>query len=194
MTIFDEVRSQVAIADAARLYGYTPNRSGFICCPFHNEKTPSLKLYDNGFHCFGCGAHGSVIDFTAILFNLNPLDAVKRLNDDFRLGLDIDRPPDTEALRQRKKEQEARQRFQAWREKMLNQFDGCIRIANLTDCASITEAEATALRFRESFEAWADSLMHGSLDEQMEIFRDREEVERLCRMILQNTQTKSTAA
>ncbi|HTZ70304.1 MAG TPA: CHC2 zinc finger domain-containing protein, partial [Acetobacteraceae bacterium] len=33
------------------------------CCPFHNEKTPSFYVYDNGYHCFGCGAHGDAIRF-----------------------------------------------------------------------------------------------------------------------------------
>ena len=55
---FDEVKAAVPVRDAAELYGYHPNRAGFICCPLHGEKTPSMKLYpgEGGFHCFGCGA------------------------------------------------------------------------------------------------------------------------------------------
>ena len=193
--VFQTVKDLVPIAEAVRLYGYEPSRSGFICCPFHNEKTASLKLYDNGsFYCFGCGAHGTVIDFAAKLFNLRPLDAVKRLNEDFRLGVNLDAPQDRDQLRQRRKTMEAKQRFSEWREQMLNQIDKAIRVANLADFRSMTEAEATAVRFRESLEAWASVLMHGSLDEQMQIFRDREGVGRLCQMILHNMQTKSTAA
>lgn len=192
--LFQSVKDLVPMVDAARLYGYEPNRADFIRCPFHNERTASLKLYDRSFHCFGCGAHGSVIDFVVLLFGLDPLAATRRLNEDFKLGLDLDRPTDTEQLRKRRKLQEARQRFNTWREQMLNQIDRAIRVANLADYQSATAAEALAIRFRESLEAWANVLMHGSVEEQMQIFRDREEVQRLCRMILNDTQTKSTAA
>lgn len=193
--VFHTVKELIPLSEAVRLYGFTPNRSGFICCPFHNEKTPSLKLYQDGsFYCFGCGAHGTVIDFAALLFNLDSLDAVKRLNEDFALALDMDGPPDREKIRQRRKTLEAKKRFDKWRDQMLNQLDRSIRVANLADFRSMTAAEATALRYRETLEAWADVLQHGSLDEQMQIFRDREGVGRLCRMILNSMQTKSTAA
>lgn len=194
MTAFEEVKQLVSMTDAARFYGSEPNRSGFVCCPFHAEKTASMKLYERDFHCFGCGAHGDVVDFVSMLFNLEPLAAVKRLNEDFHLGVALDRPTDTEQLRQHRKVQKARQLFDAWRDRVLNQIDQAIRVANLIDFQNVTEAEALALRYREAFEAWADVLMHGSIDEQMIVFKSREGIERLCRMILNNTQTKSTAA
>ena len=128
-----------------------------------------------------------------LAFNLDPLAAAKRINEDLKLGLDLDRPPDAEQLRQHRKIQEARQRFNAWREQLLNQLDRAIRIANLAGYPSAPE-EILALQFRETMEAWAEDLMHGSMDEQMKIFRDREEVKRLCRKILNDMQTKSTAA
>lgn len=191
--IFDDVKAAVPMAEAVRFYGYDPNRSGYICCPFHNEKTASMKIYARDFHCYGCHVGGDVIDFVGRLFNLDPLAAVKRLNEDFNLGLDLDRPADGEQLRQRRKIQEARQRFNAWREQLLNQLNAAIRIANLAGYPS-TPAETLALRYRETLEAWADDLQHGSITEQMQILRDREEVERLCRMILNNTPMRSTAA
>ena len=77
--------------DICKTYGFNIQRGNFICCPFHNEKTPSLKLYDGnrGFYCFGCGEHGSVIDFVMRYFNLDFPKAISKLNDDFRLGLPI---------------------------------------------------------------------------------------------------------
>ena len=56
------------------------------CCPFHEDKHPSLKLNEDYFYCFGCGASGDVIDFTARLFGLSPYDAARRLAGDF--GID----------------------------------------------------------------------------------------------------------
>lgn len=191
--IFDQVKDLVSMPEAVRFYGYDPNRAGFICCPFHNEKTASMKIYARDFHCYGCHVGGDVIDFVGRLFNLDPLAAAKRINEDLKLGLDLDRPPDAEQLRQHRKIQEARQRFNAWREQLLNQLDRAIRIANLAGYPSAPE-EILALQFRETMEAWAEDLMHGSMDEQMKIFRDREEVKRLCRKILNDMQTKSTAA
>lgn len=90
----DQVKSLVPVRDAAEYYGFRPNRTGYICCPFHDEKTASLKLYDGqqGFHCFGCGAHGSVIDFVMNLFGIPFRQAVVRLNTDFGLGLTAERP------------------------------------------------------------------------------------------------------
>ena len=77
--------------DVCKTYGFNIQRGNFIRCPFHNEKTPSLKLYDGnrGFYCFGCGEHGSVIDFVMRYFGLDFKSAISKLNDDFCLGLPI---------------------------------------------------------------------------------------------------------
>ena len=190
-SIFYAIKKSVSVSEAARGYGYTPNRAGFICCPFHLEKTPSLKLYDQTYHCFGCGAHGSVIDFVGELFSLSPLDAAKKLNADF--GLHLTEAP-REELEDHRKAREARTLFEAWREQMLNQIDAAIRVANLADYVDLTDAEALAIRNREALTYWADVLLHEPLSEQMGVFRDRKGVERLCRMILQNTSTRSATA
>ncbi len=49
------------------------------CCPFHGEKTPSFYVYDDGFHCFGCGAHGDAISFVMDSQGLSFIDAVTQL-------------------------------------------------------------------------------------------------------------------
>jgi DNA primase catalytic core len=52
------------------------------CCPFHSEKTPSFKVWTEKqtFYCFGCGAHGDVLDFIMKLHGLNFKDACKYLS------------------------------------------------------------------------------------------------------------------
>lgn len=82
MNLFHDVKDQVTTLEAARRYGLDVKRSGMVCCPFHDDKTPSMKV-DKRFHCFGCGADGNVIDFTAKLFSLSPLEAARKLADDF---------------------------------------------------------------------------------------------------------------
>ncbi len=56
-----------------------PNRAGFICCPFHTEKTPSCKLYGTKFKCFGCGEHGDVIDFYMKVYGVGFTTALAKL-------------------------------------------------------------------------------------------------------------------
>lgn len=192
-TLFDGVKAAVTLPAAAKTYGYTPSRSGFIRCPFHQERTPSMKLYDRRFHCFGCGAHGTVIDFVGGLFSLTPLEAARKINEDFRLRLD-DRPPDWTEQDRHRQLQEARDLFEGWKETMLNRLDSAIRIANLADFGHLTDGEVLALRYREALEYWANILMHSPLSEQMELFRDRREVERLCEMVLSSTPGKSKTA
>ena len=87
----DVIKSRISMIDICKTYGFNIQRGNFICCPFHNEKTPSLKLYDGnrGFYCFGCGEHGSVIDFVMRYFGLDFQSAISKLNDDFNLGLPI---------------------------------------------------------------------------------------------------------
>ena len=69
--------------EAAEYYGLKVNRGGMVCCPFHADRTPSMKLNEDYFYCFGCGAHGDVIDLAARLFNLSSYDAAKKLAADF---------------------------------------------------------------------------------------------------------------
>ena len=68
-----------------------------ICCPFHDDRHPSMKLNRDYFYCFGCGATGDVIDFVARLFGLSSYEAAKKLAYDF--GIDPDKPPAAMALK-----------------------------------------------------------------------------------------------
>ena len=77
--------------EVAEYYGLTVNTRGFTCCPFHREKTPSMKIYDGsgGYHCFGCGVTGDVISFVQEFFGVKFSEALEKLNRDFALGLPI---------------------------------------------------------------------------------------------------------
>lgn len=90
MNIFETVKAAVTLRQAADYYGLKINRSGMVCCPFHDDRHPSLKLNEDYFYCFGCGATGDVVDFTARLLGLSAYEAAQRLAADF--GLDTSRP------------------------------------------------------------------------------------------------------
>lgn len=61
----EEIKAAYSMRDILARYGLYPNRSGFICCPFHKEKTASMKFYQDSYYCFGCGAHGDIFDFVS---------------------------------------------------------------------------------------------------------------------------------
>ena len=96
MNLFETVKSAVTVKQAAEHYGCKVNRGNMICCPFHNDRHPSMKLNRDYFYCFGCGATGDVIDFVARLFGLSNYGAAKKLAYDF--GIDPDKPPAAIAL------------------------------------------------------------------------------------------------
>lgn len=72
-------------------YGYSLNTNGFMRCPFHSEKTASMKLYANNtrWHCFGCGADGDAVDFVKRIEGTDSKTAISRVNDICALGLPI---------------------------------------------------------------------------------------------------------
>ena len=92
MNVFEAVKQSVTTRQAAEHYGIHVGRNGMACCPFHNDKTPSMKL-DQRYHCFGCGADGDVIDFTAALYGLGKKEAAVQLAQDFGLSYEDWKPP-----------------------------------------------------------------------------------------------------
>lgn len=125
--LFQTIKESVDIVEAARRYGLEPDRNGWCRCPFHNEKTASFHLYRQRFKCFGCGQSGDVIDLASALGGLGPLEAVKELNQVFRLGIDLEAPADTlEAVRAREARRE-RERYRTWREEALLCLTGYYR-------------------------------------------------------------------
>ena len=91
--VFETVKQSVTVREAAERYGIEVKRGGMACCPFHDDKNPSMKLNEEYFYCFGCGATGDVIDLTVRLYNLSPKEAAEKLAQDFGLIYDSQAPP-----------------------------------------------------------------------------------------------------
>ncbi len=118
-------------------YNLFINRAGFISCPFHNEKTASCKIYDNGFYCFGCGAHGDIFTFVELMEDCSFKEAFKRLGGNLQGKIS-----DAQLLRRERlnKEKQAREKaiqdateaVDKW-ELLLN---GCNEILNASDVFS----------------------------------------------------------
>ena len=106
--VFEAVKQSVSTRDAAAFYGIEVKRNGMACCPFHDDKNPSMKV-DQRFHCFGCGEDGDVIDFTAKLFDLSSKEAAEKLAQDFGLIYDSQAPPRRRYVRQKTEAQKFRE-------------------------------------------------------------------------------------
>lgn len=97
ISVFDAVKSSVTTRQAVEFYGVKLNRGGFARCPFHADDSPSFKVYEDGFYCFGCHEHGDVIDFVSKLFSLDAKEAADKLAADFGI---IDAPASSSSVRQ----------------------------------------------------------------------------------------------
>ena len=78
MSLYQKIKSAITVRQVGEMYGMEPDRHGMVCCPFHSDNHPSMKLNDTYYYCFGCGANGDAIDLTAKLFDLNPRQAARQ--------------------------------------------------------------------------------------------------------------------
>ena len=117
MNLFETVRTNVKAIDVVLMAGFQPNRSKMICCPFHNDKHPSMKV-DRRYFCFGCGAKGDAIDFVSNYYGLRLKEAAEKIASDF--GLTYDNTGYSEGVR--KPIAAKRSEYQIWAEKKQELF------------------------------------------------------------------------
>ena len=100
-SVFEVVKGAVPVRVAAEKYGLEVNFASMVRCPFHEDRTPSMKLYEDHYFCFGCRKHGDVIDLAAELFAIPPYDAACKLAGDFGVdtSAEIVHQPAREELR-----------------------------------------------------------------------------------------------
>ena len=108
MNVFEVVKENVTARQAAEAYGLKVGRTGMACCPFHSDKSPSMKL-DERYYCFGCGATGDAVDLTAKLFGIGLREAAVKLAEDFGLNYDSRQKP---SVRPRIREPTPEQKYQ----------------------------------------------------------------------------------
>ena len=88
LNIFSEVKEHLTARQAAEYYGLKVRRNGTACCPFHDDKPPSMKI-DKNYHCFACGVGGDAVDYVSRMFGLSQYNAALKLIDDFTLSIDL---------------------------------------------------------------------------------------------------------
>ncbi len=193
--LFAQARERVSAEEAARFYGLEFDRRGWALCPFHPDKHPSMSFRNGRFTCWACQAKGSSVDFVARHFGLDHMGALRRLNEDFSLGLPLDRAATREEKQAAAKHRERDQlhaQFEQWRQDTIQALTDCIRHANRLDLADMehfTDVDVLALRYREPCTHWADALS-GTAAEQMAAWRERKELKALTDRILKPTPRK----
>ncbi len=155
--MIDAITSTVSAVDVAERLGLEPSRSGYIRCLWHTEDTPSLKLYpeNRGWHCFGCGKSGDVIDLVQRVQGLSFRDAQQWISDEFGLGLQVGRPQGKYG-RQRAEARRARERRQKERERQKQRdadhlYDIAVYMMNHPErVQDVTFADGSTLTAEES--------------------------------------------
>jgi len=160
-----------------------------VCCPFHADRTPSMKLNEDYFYCFGCGATGDVIDLAARLFDLSKYEAVQKLAADF--GISGEKPSVLAKLKRGKTQAEAeRHCFRVLRDYFGILQDWKEHCAPQSPEDPIDPRYAEACHMLERIGNMLDILACGTPKERAEVVADLQKDDRLMRMEARNRQIK----
>ena len=180
---FREIRARVPAQDAVRFYGAKFDRRGWAICPFHGDTHPSISFKHGRFRCWSCGVSGDALDYVSRLFDLDSVQAGRKLDTDFHLGLSREHIDAREMERQ---ETERRaiaglhERFETWRGKTIDLLNEVCYIAHTSLKrlpAPLSDREALAVRFSARAGYFSDLLEAGTPEDQAKIFQEREEVD-----------------
>lgn len=196
MNIFLEVKEHLTARQVAEYYGLKVRRNGTACCPFHDDKHPSMKI-DKNYHCFACGVGGDAVDYVSRMFGLSQYDAARKLIEDFALPIDTGGVAELsvrekERIRRERTERERITRIQEQFEKWCNQTVDLLRTCiSEIDCANrfligkppdiiFSEDYAQMLHAEPIINYWLDILCIGDVSERRELFlKDRKKVEEI---------------
>ena len=189
MNLFETVKAAVTPRMAAERYGLPIQQGGMVCCPFHADRTPSMKLNEDYFYCFGCGATGDVIDLAARLFDLSKYEAVQKLAADF--GISGEKPSVLAKLKRGKTQAEAeRHCFRVLRDYFGILQDWKEHCAPQSPEDPIDPRYAEACHMLERIGTMLDILACGTPKERAEVVADLQKDDRLMRMEARNRQIK----
>ena len=192
MDLFTQIKMAVSVKEAAEYYGLEVNRGNMVCCPFHADRTPSMKLNDDYFYCFGCGATGDVIDLVARLFNLSGYEAAKKLATDF--GMAEQKPSILAKLQRGKSQAETERRcFRVLGDYLQILQDWKEHCAPQSPEDAIDPRYAEACHMLERIGNMLDILACGTPKERAEVVADLQKDDRLMRMEARNRQIREEA-
>ena len=192
MNLFETVKAAVTPRMAAERYGLPIQQGSMICCPFHADRTPSMKLNEDYFYCFGCGASGDVVALTAQLFNIPPAEAAKKLAADF--GITGQKPSILAKLQRGKSQEETERRcFRVLGDYLQILQDWKAHCAPQSPEDAIDPRYAEACHMLERIENMLDILTYGTPKERAEVVADLQKDNRLTLMEARNRQIREEA-
>ena len=144
----DEIKQSVSMREVVEQYGYHPNRAGFISCPFHKEKTASMKVYKDSVYCFGCGRSGDIYTFVQQMDGCSFKEAYLKLGGEYEKKSDWQRKKFEYQLQQKKeKERKELERKRQWKREILQDipmqklFAKCFPVFSDDWCAAVNRLE-----------------------------------------------------
>ena len=144
----DEIKQSVSMREVVEQYGYHPNRAGFISCPFHKEKTASMKVYKDSVYCFGCGRSGDIFTFVQQMDGCSFKEAYLKLGGEYEKKSDWQRKKFQYQLQQKKeKERKELERKRQWKREILQDipmqklFAKCFPVFSDDWCAAVNRLE-----------------------------------------------------
>ena len=196
MNIFSEVKEHLTARKVAEYYGLKIRRNGTACCPFHDDKHPSMKV-DKNYYCFACGVGGDAVDYVSRMFGLSQYDAALKLIEDFSLPVDAKgnaelSVQEKERIRREKAERERvtriQERFEKWCSQTIDMLRNCI--LEIDDVNRFLIGKPPDIIFSEDYAQmlyaepiinyWLDILCMGDVSEKQELFlKDRKKVEEI---------------
>lgn len=196
MNIFHEIKSMISVRQVAESYGLKVNRNGMACCPFHNDKHPSMKIDSSHYYCFGCGAHGDAVGYVAEMFSLSQYDAACKIIQDFNLPIEMEckiSEDDKNAFRnlmeQKRYAEIVKKKFERWADETIDQLKECKQLIEEAKDLIFTKEPGTAvisngfaymLHQQEKIEYWLDILCMGDESKKRQLFlMDGKEVRRI---------------
>lgn len=189
MNLFDTVKAAVTPRMAAERYGLPIQQGSMTRCPFHADRTPSMKLNEVYFYCFGCGASGDVIDLAAKLFGLSGYEAAKKLAADF--GIAEQKPSILARLQRGKTQAETeRESFRVLQDYLRILQDWKENCAPQSPVDAIDPRYAEACHMLERIGNMLDILACGTPKERAEVVADMQKDNRLMRMEARNRQIR----
>ncbi len=196
MSIFSEVKEHLTAKIVAEYYGLKVRRNGTACCPFHDDKHPSMKI-DKNYHCFACGVGGDAVDYVSRMFGLAQYDAALKLVEDFALPIDTKGSAELsmqekELIRREKAERvrllHIQERFEKWCNQTIDTLKNCILEIEAVSHLLIgkppdivfSDDYAQMIHIEQLINYWLDILCMGDISEKRELFlKDRKEMERI---------------
>ena len=166
-SIFEAVKATVPVRAAAERYGLEVNCAGMVRCLFHEERTPSMKLYEDHYFCFGCGKHGDVINLVAELFSIPPYYAACKLAGDFGVdtSAEIVHQPAREELRIFREDQLRCQRVLCAYLRMLTEWK--TQYAPIDPNAEPDDRYVEACQMIDTIDYLTDLLIVGTLEQRV---------------------------